>query len=185
MKRVLVIGVSGAGKSTFARRLGEILKIEVMHLDRLYWSAGWKKMEKKEWKERVAELIQGDEWIMDGNYTGTLDVRVKVCDTVIFLDVPRAVCLWRVCKRALAYRGRTRPDMAEGCLEKVDLEFLRWIWNYGKEIKPQVLKLLAENAEGKNIIMLRDQSEIERFLAEVEAQQAACAGQATECSSAR
>ncbi len=171
MKRVLVIGVGGAGKSTFAKRLGEILKIEVTHLDRLYWSAGWKKMEKQEWKERVGELIQGDEWIMDGNYTGTMDVRIKACDTVIFLDIARPVCLWRVCKRALMYRGRIRPDMAEGCSEKVDLEFLRWIWNYGKEIKPQVLKLLEENAEGKNIVVLRTQKEIDGFLARVEAEE--------------
>src|SRR4028119_1383871 len=114
MKKVLVIGSGGAGKSTFARRLGEILRREVIHLDALYWHAGWIETPKPEWAERVAELVKRDEWIMDGNYSGTFDIRIKACDTLIFLDMPRLVCLRRVVKRWLDYRHRTRPDMAAG-----------------------------------------------------------------------
>ena len=84
MKRILVIGSGGAGKSTFAKRLGEILKLKVIHLDSLFWSAGWLEMPKDQWRAMVEELIKGDSWILDGNYGGTLDLRLAACDGVIF-----------------------------------------------------------------------------------------------------
>src|SRR5580765_7184882 len=94
MKRILVIGSGGAGKSTFAKRLGEILKIEVIHLDSLYWKPGWIEPPKPEWKKTIERLLTRDFWVMDGNYSGTLDVRFEACDTVIFLDIARMICLW-------------------------------------------------------------------------------------------
>ncbi len=165
MKRVLVIGSGGAGKSTFAARLGEALGLPVIHLDRFYWRAGWVETPKGEWRGRVEELIRGDAWVMDGNYSGTLDIRLEACDAVVFLDVPRAVCLWRVLKRAVTYRKGGRPDMAEGCVEKIDLEFLRWIWDYPNRTRPEILKKIEERARGKSVVVLRKQGEIERFLA--------------------
>src|SRR5690349_3028678 len=87
MKKILVIGSGGAGKSTFAKQLSAILHLEVLHLDALYWQAGWVETPKPEWKQRVTELLAGDAWIMDGNYSGTLDIRMQACDTVIFLDL--------------------------------------------------------------------------------------------------
>ncbi|MGH9842177.1 MAG: hypothetical protein ACREEM_25785 [Blastocatellia bacterium] len=111
MRKVLVIGSGGAGKSTFAKCLGERLHIEVIHLDMLYWNPGWIETPKAEWLRAVEELVKRDAWIMDGNYSGTLDLRLKACDTVIFLDLPRLTCLWRVLKRVVQYRGRRRPDM--------------------------------------------------------------------------
>jgi len=164
MKRVLVIGPGGAGKSTFARRLGERLNIEVTHLDKAYWRSGWTKPGEDEWVQRVAELTSGDAWVMDGNFGGTLELRVKHCDTIIFLDMPRLLCLWRVVKRRLTYRNRSRPDMAEGCHEKLDLEFILWVWNYSRRSRPRVVKLLAEHAEGKQVVWLRSPREAERFL---------------------
>ncbi len=167
MRRVLVIGAGGAGKSTFARRLGQVLDIEVIHLDSLYWKPGWVKPSKVEWAERVAELVQRESFVMDGNYSGTFDIRVAACDTLIFLDMPRLVCLWRVLKRLLLYRRRTRPDMAAGCDEKLDREFLLWIWTYPKTRRPKVLKLMREHAACKRMIRLRSPAEVERFLAAV------------------
>lgn len=164
MKKVLVIGSGGAGKSTFAARLGEARGLPVVHLDRFYWSAGWVETPKPEWRARVEELIRREAWIMDGNYSGTLDIRLEACDTVILLDVPRVVCLWRVLKRALTYRRGGRPDMAEGCDEKIDLEFLRWVWDYPKRARPGVLKMLKERARDKRVFVLRKQDEIESFL---------------------
>lgn len=160
-----MIGCGGAGKSTFARRLGQLLDIEVVHLDSLYWKSGWVETPKPEWAETVAELVRSDAWIMDGNYAGTFDIRVKACDTVIFLDVPRLVCLWRVVKRLFIYRHRTRPDMAAGCNEKIDLEFILWVWNYPKTHRPKVLELMRENAGSKQMIRLRSPAGVERFLA--------------------
>jgi adenylate kinase family enzyme len=130
MRKVLVIGSGGAGKSTFARRLGARLKIKVIHLDSLYWRPGWAETPKAEWLKCVEELLKEESWIMDGNYSGTLELRLESCDTVIFLDLPRSVCLWRVVKRLLQYRNRSRPDMADECPEKLNLEFLRWVWGY-------------------------------------------------------
>jgi adenylate kinase family enzyme len=164
MKKVLVIGSGGAGKSTFSRRLGEILDLEVIHLDALYWHAGWVETPKPEWRRRVAELVGRDSWIMDGNYSGTFDIRFEACDTVIFLDVARQVCAWRLLKRKVMYHGGGRPDIARGCDEQFDLEFLRWVWNYPTKERPKVLKRIRESPPGKNIFHLRKRSDIEGFL---------------------
>ena len=167
MRRIMVIGSGGSGKSTFARRLGEILGIEVVHLDREHWQPGWVAPPKEVWRGRVEQLAGGDSWIIDGNYSGTLDVRLAACDTVVFLDLPRAVCLWRVLKRALTLRGRTRADMAEGCVEKLDLSFLAWVWNYPSRTRPKVFALIEKHARGKRVVRLRTPASVEQFLAEV------------------
>jgi adenylate kinase family enzyme len=164
MRKVLVIGPGGAGKSTFASQLGKLLNIEVLHLDRFYWHAGWVETPKPEWLKTVEELLQRDAWIMDGNYSGTLDVRLQACDTVIFLDMPRTLCLWRVLKRTLTYRNRSRPDMAEGCREKLNLEFLLWIWNYPRRSRPKIIKLLESSPAEKRIVRLRSEADVKRFL---------------------
>lgn len=163
MKRVLVIGPGGSGKSTFARRLGQIRGIQVLHLDSFYWRAGWTKPANEDWIKTVDELIGGESWIVDGNYGGTLAQRVERCDTIIFLDMPRMLCLWRVTKRRLTYRNRSRPDMAEGCTEKLDPEFISWIWNYPSRSRPKVVKLLNENQARKKIVWLRSNADVERF----------------------
>ena len=167
MRKVLVIGSGGAGKSTFALRLGARLGLEVIHLDKEHWRPGWVEPPQDEWRRRVEELVARDAWVMDGNYSGTLDVRLAACDTVIFLDLPRAVCLWSVLKRTAAYRGTSRPDMAEGCPEKIDLEFVQWIWGYRSRSRPKVLALLEQHAHDKRIIRLRSRAEAESFLASV------------------
>jgi len=165
MRKVLVIGSGGAGKSVFASRLGALLKIEVLHLDRFYWRSGWSEPPKDQWQKTVDELLRRDAWIMDGNYSGTLARRVDACDTVIFLDLPRVLCIWRVLKRALIYRNDIRPDMAEGCPEKFNLEFIGWVWNYSTRSRPKIVEVLRSNSERKNIVWLRSPSEVESFLA--------------------
>ena len=164
MRKVLVIGSGGAGKSTFARRLGARLGLEVIHLDTAYWRPGWVATPKDEWRQKVDELCRRESWVMDGNFSATLEPRLAACDTVVFLDLPRAVCLWRVLKRAVMYRNAPRPDMAEGCREKFDLEFLLWVWNYPARSRPKVLALLEKHAEGRKIVRLRSSAEAERFL---------------------
>jgi adenylate kinase family enzyme len=124
MRKVLVIGSCGSGKSTVAAQLGDLLNLEVNHLDKFYWRAGWAKPEPDEWIEIVKDLIERDAWIIDGNYSGTLDLRLPKCDAVVFLDLPRVLCLWRIVKRFLVYRDRTRPDIAEGCLKKLTSSLL-------------------------------------------------------------
>jgi adenylate kinase family enzyme len=167
MRRVLVIGSGGAGKSTFARRLGARLGLPVIHLDKVYWRPGWVEPPKDEWRRTVGELCAGGSWVMDGNYSGTLDVRLAACDTVVFLDVPRVVCLWRVVKRAYIYRDGGRPDVAEGCRETLNGEFLLWVWNYPGRSRPKALARIEEHGRGKQVITLRSSAEVEKFLAEV------------------
>ncbi len=166
MKRVLVIGPGGSGKSTFALRLGRILNIDVKHLDRFYWRAGWTKPSEADWLKTVNDLTSGESWIIDGNFGGTLAQRVERSDTIIFLDMPRLLCLWRVTKRFLLYRNRSRPDMAEGCNEKLDREFISWVWNYSQRSRPKVVKFLNENSERKKIVWLRSTADVTKFLRE-------------------
>lgn len=117
MKRVLVIGPSCAGKSTLARRLADRIGLPLVHLDPLYWRAGWRETPKEEWAQTVERLVQQDDWVIDGNYGGTLDQRLEAADTVIFLDFSRWICLRRAVKRRIQFHGRSCPDMAEGCSE--------------------------------------------------------------------
>lgn len=166
MKRVVVIGSGGSGKSTFSRRLGEATGLEVTHLDSVFWRPNWQKTPKDEWEKKVRKLVERDSWIVDGNFGSTREIRLDACDTVIFLDLPRPVCMYRVIKRAIVYRGRNRPDMAEGCREKIDLEFLRWVWNFPKQGRSRILNDL-DRLSGKNIYVLRSTREAESFLAKI------------------
>ena len=163
MRRVLVIGSGGAGKSTFAARLGAKTGLPVVHLDACYWHAGWVPTPKDEWARAVDAMTAEDAWVMDGNYGGTLDRRLAACDTVVFLDLPRSLCLWRVLRRALRYRGRTRPDMATGCPERLTWEFVRWIWEYPRTRRPEILRRLTQLAPRQQAVILRSRREVERF----------------------
>lgn len=167
MDRVLVIGCGGAGKTTLALRLGEILSLPVVHLDSFYWRPGWEPTPKEEWEETVRRLAAGAAWVMDGNYGGTLDLRIAASDAVVFLDKPRHLCLWRVTKRRLRYWGRSRPDVAPGCPERLDREFLRYIWSYPMERRPGILRKLESTSRSKDVFVLRSEGETRRFLAEL------------------
>ena len=164
MKRILVIGSGGAGKTTFARRLGERTGLPVIHLDSHYWRPGWQPTEEDEWRRRVEELAGQGAWIMDGNYGGTLDIRLEACDAVVFLDVPRLTCLWRVFKRHSRNRGRERAELPKGCHERLNWEFIRWIWTYRKRRRVAILRRLAELKDRKHVVILQSSADIERCL---------------------
>ncbi|MGI8911315.1 MAG: AAA family ATPase [Rubrobacteraceae bacterium] len=168
VKRILVIGSGGARKSTLSLRLGEILGIEVVHLDTLYWRPGWREGSRLEWEETVRRRAGRRDWIMDGNYGGTLDLRLARADAVILLDLPRSLCIRRVLLRRLRYAHRSRPDMAPGCPERLDLKFLRYLWKYPTERRPGILRKLEQVSIEKTVIVLRSPDEIARFVAEME-----------------
>ena len=133
MKKVLVLGCCGAGKSTFSKKLESILKLGLIHLDRYYHKPNWEEPERVE-RERVAHtLAQKPSWIMDGNYSETMDVRIKRADTIIYLDYPILKCFWRVIIRIFKYHGVVRPDMANGCKEQFDLEFLHFVLTFNNK----------------------------------------------------
>lgn len=164
MKKILVIGSGGAGKSTFAEQLGQILGIKVLHLDALYWQPGWVEPTKAEWAATVSALLSGDEWIMDGNYSGTLAQRLAACDTVMFLDLPPLTCAWRILKRLNRYRNTTRPAMAAGCPEQFSLPFLFWVLSYRGRTRPKILKLLKQYENTVTVIQLQTPTQVSQFL---------------------
>jgi adenylate kinase family enzyme len=167
MKRILIIGSGGAGKSTLARRLGERTGIEVIHLDNLFWHPGWVRTEKAEWLEIVRQAIAKESWIMDGNFGSTLEMRVVAADTIIFLDMPRYICIYRILKRWIMYRNTNRPDMTPGCDEKVDWEFFMWVWDYPKRSRPEKELVLNRYAGEKHVVRLRSNREIEEFIQQI------------------
>lgn len=167
MRRVAIIGSGGAGKSTLARRLGGILGLPVIHLDKGYWQPGWTEPLRAEWQQRVEGLVKGEEWIIDGNFGGTMELRLAAADTVIFLYFPSTICLQRVVKRRLMHWNTARSDMAEGCNEKIDLQFLGWVWNFRKTTKPEIEKRLLKLDRSVRVVRLRTPGETKAFLAEV------------------
>lgn len=168
MKRVLVIGVSaGVGKSTFARKLGSILDIEVCHLDRLYWKPNWIVAPFKEFADKQRKVVKQEQWIIEGNYTGTFDIRMKYADTIIYLELPLYICLYRVFKRWINHIGKTRIDMGEGCNEKLDFQFLTFIlktYHSRKRNMSARFKQLEEEKSSINIIRLKSKASIRSYL---------------------
>ncbi|MGZ9583716.1 DNA topology modulation protein [Paenibacillus marinisediminis] len=168
MKKVMIIGPGGSGKSTFARRLGEITHLPVHHLDAYNWKPGWIPMPKDEWDAFQKRLVEEDEWIIDGNYGRTLDIRMARADTIIFFDLPRYISVFRACKRRIQYHGKTRPDLNEGCPERLSFEFIKWIWNYKKEKRPEILNKLEPYSDTKNVIIFRTLKDVNLFLENIQ-----------------
>ena len=166
MRRVLVLGCPGAGKSTLARSLGEALSLPVVHLDKLWWKSGWVNRTEGEFDALLDAVLLGEEWVIDGNYLRTLPRRLERCDAVVLLDYPRRVWLFRALRRVLSWRGRTRPDMAADCPERLDGEFVRWIWEFHRTQRPQVLELLDGWTGEKHVF--RSPKDCARFLAKLE-----------------
>ncbi len=164
MERILIIGCGGAGKSTLARQLGEKLGLPVVHLDKLWWKPGWVERDQQEFDAKLAVELEKPRWIMDGNFNRTIPQRIAKCDTVIYLDFPRLACLLGVCKRVLTTYGKVRPDMGEGCPERLDFEFLKWVWNFNSKNRENYYRLLNEATHAETIV-LKNRRMVKRFLA--------------------
>lgn len=127
MQRILVIGSPGAGKSTLAHQIAARTGLPLFHLDRMHWLPGWIERDRGEARQHLVEVLEQDRWIIDGNYGSTMPQRIQRADTVIWLDYPTHLCLWRELKRWRQYRGKARPDMTEGCPERFNLEFFLYV----------------------------------------------------------
>ena len=164
MNRVVVIGSGGAGKSTVSVELGRRTGLPVIHLDREFWRPGWEPTPDDEWAARVRELVAGDRWIIDGNYGGTMPLRFERADTVVFLDLPRVVCLLSVIWRSIRHLRTPRPDMSEGNPEKLDPAFLQWIWNYPHRNRPGVLDRLEQLPPSTQVVRLTSRRAMREWL---------------------
>ena len=158
MKRVMVIGCPGSGKSTVSRALHNKTGSPLYHLDMMYWNADKTTVEKRVFLELLSAVLEKNEWIIDGNYGSTMELRMAACDTVIFLDYPIDVCLEGIKER----RGKPRSDMPWIETEE-DAEFIEFIKNYNEQQKPKVLELLEKYSE-KNIIILESREQADAFL---------------------
>ena len=158
MKKVIVIGCPGSGKSWFSRALHDKTGIPLYHLDLMYWRADRTTVDKVVFRERLCSTIEKEEWIIDGNYASTMEMRMEACDTVFFLDYPVEVCLSGIDAR----RGKSRPDMP-WVEDEVDEEFIAFIKNYSTDSRPKVMELLGRYSD-KNIVIFKTRAEADAFL---------------------
>ena len=158
MKRIIVIGCPGSGKSTVSRALHKKTGIPLYHLDMMYWNADKTTVERNVFLERLSAVLEKEEWIIDGNYASTMELRMTMCDTVIFLDYPLDVCLDGIKER----RGKPRSDMPWIETEE-DAEFVEFVKNYNEQQKPKVLELFKEYRD-KNIIIFKSREQADEFL---------------------
>lgn len=141
LRRVAIFGAPGSGKSTLARALAARLDLPAIHIDRFYFHPGWEPRSRDELAALVAQAAAGEAWIFDGNNSSTFPLRSARADLLVFLDLPRSLRLWRLSLRIAGGYGRVRPDSAPGCPERLDLQFLRWAWNWNRDIRPKMLAL--------------------------------------------
>ena len=163
MERILIIGCSGSGKSTLARALGQKLGLPVIHLDQLWWKENWQNVTMEEFDSRLAMALNMDRWIIDGNYSRTMEARLSQCDTVIYLDFERWECLLGVCQRIVRNHGRTRPDMSAGCPERLDWELVKWIWNFNRNNRVRNYTYLAKARHAQSVV-LKNRRQVQQFL---------------------
>jgi adenylate kinase family enzyme len=169
MERVVIVGSAGAGKTDLATRLSRRTGLPIVHLDLIFWGPGWSKAPLDEALERLAAAVSEDRWILDGNFLslGDEDVRFERADTVIFLDLPRLKCLWRVLWRLVRDRRRDRVDLPAGCGETFDANLLRWVWRYPKIERPRVLARLDDLDRQIQVHQLRSGSDVRQYLSRI------------------
>ncbi|MGC2485731.1 MAG: hypothetical protein WA359_05780 [Acidimicrobiales bacterium] len=163
MQRVAVVGSPGAGKTTFARSLAGATNFPLIHLDHRFWSPGWVETPRDEWIEVQRALVAPSEWIVEGNYSATFDVRFERADTVIVLSPPRRVCLYRVLTRIA--RNWHRDNQAPGCPEHFDVEFLKLTWNFPRHSVPRLTEALSRFEGNLDVVFLKDERAVRDYLA--------------------
>lgn len=160
MKKIMIIGCPGSGKSTFSRALHKKIGIPLYHLDQMYWNADKTTVEKSVFMQRLFDTLQKEQWIIDGNYASSMEIRLQACDTVFFLDYPLDTCIEGVKSR----RGKERSDMpwveAENEEDEAFIEFIR---HYESENKPKVMELLKQYSQ-KRIYIFKDRNEADAYL---------------------
>lgn len=163
--KVCLFGCPGSGKSTLGKSLSSIMNIKVYHLDNIYWLPNWVNISREEFNRKLGELLALDQYIIEGNYNRTLQLRLDECDLAIYLDFNRYACLTSVIKRYFQYRNKTRDDITPGCDEALDKQFISYVWNFNKNHRKDYYSKL-ENMN-KPYVILKSRREVKRFLKEL------------------
>ncbi len=166
MKRIMIVGQPGSGKSTLAAALGRCTGLPVIHIDKIHWQPGWVERSKAEKTRLCQEVEKREQWIFEGGHSATWPSRLGRADMLIWLDLPVGLRLWRVLRRAITGLGRTRPDMAEGCPERLRSlpEFFSYIWRTRNSACAKIRRLIASAPTGCMIVHLRSDAESAAFL---------------------
>ncbi len=168
MKRIMIIGPCGAGKSTLARKLHQLTGLELLPLDQHYFKPNWVETPPEEWAIKVKALADRPSWIIDGNYGGTMDIRLQRADTVIFLDYSTPKCLFRVLKRTTLFYNKKRPDMAEGCKERFSLSFLHYVLMFRTIKRPGILKRLQQISKPIRVLIFENDNQVDHYLSTID-----------------
>jgi adenylate kinase family enzyme len=165
MKRIIVVGCQGSGKTRLSLALGARLGLPVVHLDVLYWRPGWKESDTAGFRVRVSEAIAADGWVVDGSFSGlALDVTLARAERFVVIERPRWLCLWRVLWRSAFQRSGRRTDLPEGCPEQFDWGLLKQVWRYNTDRRPRVEAELAQYGGHVPVVRLRNDREIAAFV---------------------
>ena len=165
MRRIIIAGSQGSGKTRLALNLGRKLAIPVIHLDALYWLPGWKESDKASFRTLVANAVAGEAWVVDGSYSDlAFDLTLARADTLIIIERPRWLCQWRILRRSVCERSTKRSDLPIGCPEKIDWQLMREAWLYDNHRRPQIEAEIKKYGEHVNVVRLTSDSEIEVFL---------------------
>lgn len=165
-RRILVAGTPGSGKTTLAGMLGRVTGLPVIHLDRLSHTAGWTPVPADSLRERLLEVMAADGWIIEGETEHGLDVRLAAADTIIYLDLNRYVCLFRLFKRMLTGGWKPREDVAPGCEDRVNRDLVRsvrWIWDFDAKHRSLTVEQLRNLASTKKVVRLAGPAELNSF----------------------
>jgi adenylate kinase family enzyme len=166
MERILVMGSSGSGKSTFVKRLSALTGLPTVSLDALFWKPGWKPSDTPEFEKRVTEAAHLPRWIMDGNFIsgGAGDLRRSLADAVVWFDLPRRTCMTGIITRIAMSYGRVRPEMAPGCPERIDVEFFRYVWTYRQLQRPKLLRYFEGLRPDQALISFTNRAQADQYL---------------------
>jgi adenylate kinase family enzyme len=166
--RIAIIGCGGSGKTHLANRLAALLNLPLTHLDGVYYDTDWNPLPQEEFAAIQRDLVSAPRWLIEGNYAGTLPIRLAAADTVIFLDLPAITCLSGIIRRRLRYRGGQHAQ--DGVYDRLTWNFIRYIWGYRKTMRPRVRQLLAEHGSSARLITLTSRRQAGRFVAQLEAE---------------
>jgi adenylate kinase family enzyme len=168
MDRIAIIGCGGSGKTHLANQLAALLDLPLTHLDAIYYDADWNPLPADEFARRQQQLVDRPRWLLEGNYAGTLPIRLARADTVVFLDLPATVCLTGILQRRWRYRGGQHTQ--DGVYDRITWNFVRYIWGYRATMRPRVRDLLAEHGHNATLITLTSRRQTARFFHRVRAE---------------